>query len=97
MLVKTTRDIAALVRDRRTQLGWSQGDLAGRVGVSRRWILELESGKSTTHLALVLRTVKELGLVLDASLPSEPQTPKKAKVADVNLDELIERSLSREK
>ncbi len=45
MILHSAKDIGSLVRDRRTQLGLSQSELAGRVGVSRVWIVQLEGGK----------------------------------------------------
>lgn len=67
MHVRTATDLGALVRDRRTDLGWSQELLASKVGVSRLWIVQLEKGKRTVQLSLALRTLKELGLALDAN------------------------------
>jgi HTH-type transcriptional regulator/antitoxin HipB len=69
MQLKTVHDVGAFIRDRRTRLGWTQGALAVRVGVSRLWIVQLEKGKATAQIGLVLRTLKELGSVLDASIP----------------------------
>ena len=70
MQVKTSNDIGALIRDRRSQLGWTQEKLADQVGVSRLWIVQLEKGKPTAQLGLALRTLKELGLTLDAAPPT---------------------------
>lgn len=64
MKLKTVSDIAALVREQRRARGWSQEELARRVGVGRDWVIQFEKGKSTVELALVLRVVKELGLQL---------------------------------
>ena len=71
MHIKTSSDIGALIRDRRTRLGLNQQNLATRVGVGRIWISHLEQGKPTIQLGLVLRTLKELGLSL-SSLDSAP-------------------------
>ncbi len=64
MQVRTAREIAALVRQRRRQLGWSQVRLAGETGTSRTWVIEFEKGKSTVELGLALRVFKALGLGL---------------------------------
>jgi y4mF family transcriptional regulator len=64
MQVRTTRDIAALVRQRRRELGWSQARLAGETGTSRDWVIEFEKAKSTVELGLALRVCKALGLTL---------------------------------
>jgi len=66
MLIRTTNDIGHLVRDQRKRQGLTQAELATRVGVSRKWIIELESGKRTAELVLVLRTLNALRVDLDA-------------------------------
>ena len=88
MQVKTSNDIAALVRDRRTQLGWSQDDLARRVGVSRLWIIQLERGKPTAQIGLALRTLKELGVALDASF-STATAPRRTGDGAIDLNRII--------
>jgi len=79
--IASPRDLGLYVRDRRTQLGMTQADLAGAAGVSRRWLLDLESGKPTAQIGLVLRTLQALGLVVEA------QPEDEALLAD--LDELL--------
>jgi y4mF family transcriptional regulator len=64
MQVRSARDIAALVRQRRRQLGWSQARLAEETGTSRDWVIEFEKAKSTVELGLALRVCKALGLTL---------------------------------
>jgi len=64
MQVRTAREIAALVRQRRRQLGWSQVRLAKETGTSRTWVIELEKAKATVELGLALRVFKALGLEL---------------------------------
>ncbi len=66
MKLKTVRDIAAVVKRTRQNLGWTQAELAMRSGVSRDWLIDLEKGKSSVELALVLRTLKTLGIQLDS-------------------------------
>ena len=70
MQIKNTRDIVALIRERRAELQWSQAQLADRVGVSRLWIIHLEKGKQTAQIGLVLRALKTLRITLDASSAS---------------------------
>jgi y4mF family transcriptional regulator len=67
MQVRSARDIAALVRQRRRELGWSQARLAGETGTSRDWVIEFEKAKSTVELGLALRVCKALGLTLQAA------------------------------
>lgn len=65
MQFKTIADLAALVRDRRRALGWTQQELAMRTGTSTRWVVALESGKASVHAGMVLRILAELGVSLD--------------------------------
>lgn len=66
MIIRTAKEVGALIRDRRTALGLSQLQLAEKVGVSRVWIVQFEAGKPTAQLGLVLRTLRELGISLNA-------------------------------
>jgi HTH-type transcriptional regulator / antitoxin HipB len=67
MRIRNAKEIGALVRENRLKLRLSQAQLAERVDVSRLWIVNLEKGKSTAQLDLVLRTLDILGLALDMS------------------------------
>jgi HTH-type transcriptional regulator/antitoxin HipB len=70
MRIRTPIDIGALIRDRRTALALDQKELAGKIGVSRQWIVEIEKGKPRAEIALVLRTIEALGIALTAGDPS---------------------------
>lgn len=63
------RHLAATVRGRRQDLGLTQGELATRAGVSRPWLSELEGGKATAEIGLVLRVVEALGLRMELRAP----------------------------
>lgn len=65
MIVRTARDLGAAVRDARLRQGWTQAELADRVGVSRQWVISLERGKASAELGPALRTVAALGMVAD--------------------------------
>ncbi len=67
MRIRNAKEIGALARENRLKLKLSQAQLAERVGVSRLWIVQLEKGKSTAQLDLVLRTLDTLGLSLEIS------------------------------
>jgi HTH-type transcriptional regulator/antitoxin HipB len=82
MRIASTRDLGFYVRDRRRDLGMTQGDLAAAARVSRRWLSDLEAGKATAEIGLIFRTLHALGLVLDAQ-PAEDLPP------DVDLDDLL--------
>jgi len=87
--ITSIRDVAAAVRGRRQTLGLSQADVARRARVSRQWISELESGKPTAELALVIRLLDALGL--DLSEPRDAQGASRSPVvATVDLDALLD-------
>jgi transcriptional regulator with XRE-family HTH domain len=65
MLARTFRDIGAIVRERRRLLGWTQVELADRVGTRRQWVINLEAGRTATDTGLLLRTLDALGLHLE--------------------------------
>ena len=91
MHVKSSKDIGALIRDQRTRLAWTQQQLAARVGVSRLWIVQLEKGKPTAQLGLTLRTLKELGVALDAAVTAD--AGPRSRTAGVDLDQIIRGAL----
>lgn len=86
MKVRSIRDLAAVVRGRRTDLGLSQAELAARAGVSRKWIYQFEAGKPTAELGLILRVLDALGLVLDVTYDEQATAGRRAR----DLDTLIE-------
>lgn len=85
MIVKSPAELGHLVRDSRTRNGITQANLAAQVGASRKWIIDLESGKRTADLSLVLRTLNVLGIELNAG----PRTKRGTSDDAIDLDELI--------
>jgi HTH-type transcriptional regulator/antitoxin HipB len=85
--IRSIRDLAAAVRGRRRDLGWSQSDLATKARVSRKWISEFEAGKSRAELGIVLRVLDELGLTIDVRDRVRLRAAKNA----VDLDGVLER------
>lgn len=84
MQLKTVADLAALVRDRRRALGWTQQELAARTGASTRWVVDLESGKASVRTGMALRVLAALGVSLDAAV----RTDTAGAELDAFLDEL---------
>ena len=78
-------DLGDTVRGRRIDLEWSQGELARRSGVSRKWVVEFEAGKGTAQLVMLLRVLDALALDLDI-------VPQEAGLVEgtVDLDAIIE-------
>ena len=64
MIIRSVKDLGALIRDRRKELGLSQEELAAQVGVRRLWVGQFEAGKATAHVGLVMRTLRVLNLEL---------------------------------
>jgi transcriptional regulator with XRE-family HTH domain len=72
MELKTPRDIGRQARACRRFRMLRQSEVAAAVGVSRQWIGDLEKGKPTLELGLVLRAFEELGLDLTATRTPTP-------------------------
>lgn len=87
MRIRSIRDLAALVRGRRKDLGLSQAELADRAGVSRKWIYQFEAGKPTAELRLILRVLDVLGLVLDATYGEQAAADQPTGDLDALIDE----------
>lgn len=66
--LKNTRDIGALIRRRRKDMGIDQAALADKIGVSRAWLIKVERGHPNAQIGLVLRLLNYLDIPLNASL-----------------------------
>jgi HTH-type transcriptional regulator/antitoxin HipB len=61
-----------LARARRHDMGLTQQDAAARAGVSRKWLVNFESGAaSAVELSLVLRLFAALDMQLSAASPDD--------------------------
>src|ERR1700728_2844244 len=89
--ITSIRDIAAVVRGRRLNLGLSQAAVARIAGVSRQWVSEFESGKPTAELRLVIRLLEALRLsvILDER-DAESETSPPSVSSPVDLDVLLD-------
>lgn len=84
MLIRTTADLGALIRDRRRRLGLDQRTLAERVGVSRQWVVAVEKGKPRAAIGLVLCTLHVLGIPLAPVPHGSASVRKSASVVDID-------------
>jgi HTH-type transcriptional regulator/antitoxin HipB len=84
MLIKTTRDLGALVRDRRLALGLTLDGLAERVPMSRRWIVDVEAGSNGAAFGSILSLLDVLGV----ELRSSPKDTSSDAVLDAHLENL---------
>ena len=95
MRIRTATDLGAIIRERRTKLGWDQVSLAKKAGTSRKWLVEVEQGKPGAEIGLILRTLKSLetSISVEADSPVETPPQSKAKAPDINsvLDSLKKR------
>mgnify|MGYP002780637672 CR=1 FL=1 len=76
MRIENPQDLGNRARDQRRRLGWTQAELARRIGSTRFWVSDLEAGKPTLELALVLKALRALGLMLDVRAPDAAATPQ---------------------
>lgn len=65
MIAANAADIGNIVRRRRTKAGLSQADLARTIGVSRKWIADLEKCHPRAQLQLVLDVLNALDALVD--------------------------------
>lgn len=93
MIVRTVKDLGALVRERRRSLGWSQSELASKIGVQRLWVSQFERGKATAHIGLVMRTLRALDLEAQVGLAPPPGSGA-AQTGVVDLDALLAGTLN---
>ncbi len=92
MVIRNSSDLGALIRERRIKLGLDQISLAKKAGTSRKWLIEVESGKPRAEIGLIMRTLKALGIALAVSdtapngLPARTETSPEA----VDIDQVID-------
>src|SRR5215467_5138657 len=98
MMLRTPLDIGSAIRDQRRRLGLGQDELAARVGVSRKWIIDIEKGKSRAAVGLLLRTLEALGLRLSIDGDGAPFPRKRVKpVPTVDIDRVLARAEAKQK
>jgi HTH-type transcriptional regulator/antitoxin HipB len=67
--------IGEIVRAERERQGLKQAELALAAGVSYRTVLQIEKGKPTSRLDVVIRVVEALGLTLEVRAASRLLAP----------------------
>jgi HTH-type transcriptional regulator/antitoxin HipB len=65
MTIRTPRELGLVIRDQRRTQGLGQEELARRIGVRRQWVINIEKGKPTAEVGLILKAFVALGLTLD--------------------------------
>ncbi|MCP3468339.1 helix-turn-helix transcriptional regulator [Bradyrhizobium sp. CCGUVB23] len=72
MTIATTTELGELIRARRTSLGLRQQDVALTANVGVRFIVDIENGKETSQVGLVLRLLQALGIRLNPEMSPVP-------------------------
>jgi y4mF family transcriptional regulator len=89
--LKTASDFGSLIRSRRKALGLHQAELAEMVGVSRRWLNQVEAGKPAASLSLILNTLNALNLQIEVRADEETPAPKGiAPIISPDIDDILE-------
>ena len=73
MIVMDIAEYARLIKDERQRQGISHTDMAQRLGVSRRWLIEFEHARvPNPEFSTILSALTELGLSLDVRKTPQP-------------------------
>jgi len=92
MWARTPAEIGKVIRAARLRRKLSQAALARLLGTTQAWISEVEKGKDTAQIGLVLRALTQLDIRLRADEPREELKPaKNPRAQNVDLDSIIER------
>jgi len=92
MIINTPRDLGSAIRERRKALGLDQIDLAERVGASRRWLIQVENGKSGASVGLLLRTLHALGMQINLTTEGTRASLSVEPLASPDLSEVLARA-----
>jgi HTH-type transcriptional regulator/antitoxin HipB len=90
MQIRTASDIGALIRDQRKKQKLDQAELAKKVGVNRRWVLEVERGKPRAEIGLVLKTLDALGLTLSVEGETTARRRSGREIESVDIDAIVD-------
>lgn len=91
MRVNTATELGHLVRDKRKQQNLTQAQLANKIGVSRKWLIDLEGGKATAEVSLVLRALRSLGIDIEV----KDRTSRVVTDRTFNIDDIVDATRTR--
>jgi HTH-type transcriptional regulator / antitoxin HipB len=74
MMLKTTEQLAMVIRTRRRQLRLTQAELAMTCGTGLRFIVDLEKGKPTCQIGKTLQVLQALGLAVETTVLGSDET-----------------------
>jgi HTH-type transcriptional regulator / antitoxin HipB len=89
MRTNTARELGAVVRDSRKNLGRTQLDVANAAGVERSWLARLEGGKENPTFAKLLAVASELGLQIELSDQQGVSTKTTRIPTPIDLDSML--------
>ena len=93
MHIQNAKGLGLAIRQRRKDLGLDQQELADQIGVSRQWLIQVEKGKSSAQVGLILRTLKALSLELQ--ITDKLETPNdKDPTSFIDLADIIKNAKS---
>lgn len=72
---RRARDLSSALVVARRRRGWSQGEVADRIGVTRDYIGDLESGQLSLQVSRLMRLFGELGVDVVLTLPEQNDEP----------------------
>lgn len=76
MLLNVSQDWANIVRDRRTDLGLTQADLARRIGRARQWVVRFESGHAgSASVDSLMAVLNALDLYAEVDIAEDAAEP----------------------
>lgn len=96
MLIRRPSELGAVIMAVRRTQGLSQAQLAERLGVSRVWLGQVERGKSSPRLDLILRVLNELQITL-AAYASDDVMPDRLPVdawSPIDIDDIADTGLA---
>lgn len=69
--VLSPADLGRFLAELRAERGWTQEDLAAELGISRRYLYEIESGKPSLYSGRLFAVLRLLGarLTVEATVP----------------------------
>ncbi|WP_182987531.1 helix-turn-helix domain-containing protein [Gluconacetobacter aggeris] len=83
------REFGEMIRDKRTQAGMTQRQLAMISNVGERFVVELEQGKGTSQLGKALAVADQVGAFLTTS-DFQTQMLRKAQAAGISQKRIAE-------
>lgn len=91
MRIRNAQQLGRLMRARRRELGLTQQQLADRLGRSKPWVLQVEKGKDSAEVGLILEALTGLGLEVDVRDPTQRATGAMEGVVP-DLEEILSRA-----